>query len=212
MKFDLHIHSKYSNDSFLSPEKIIKIAKKKGLNGVAITDHNTIRGRGGIEALKINDNKDFRVIAGAEINTEYGDIIGLFLGEEIKTRRFEGVLEEIRSQGRLSILAHPFRKYKNPGDIVDKLDLIEAFNARSVKEKNKKAYILSKEFEKPITAGSDAHLGFEIGGAMTIVNDDVNTALKKGETKIEGGESSYYLVHGLSVAMEDVRMIWRFCQ
>ena len=42
MKYDLHIHLKYSSDGVLDPEKIVKIAAKRGLNGVAITDHNTI--------------------------------------------------------------------------------------------------------------------------------------------------------------------------
>lgn len=203
MIFDLHIHSKYSYDSFLSPKKIIEVAKRKGLDGIAITDHNTVKG--GIATLKANKNKDFQVIVGAEMKTEYGDIIGLFLSEEIRTRRFEEVIEEIKSQGGLSVLAHPYRQYENPEKIIDKVDLVEAFNARSRKEDNKRAYKLAKKFKKPVTAGSDAHLGFEIGRGRTIVDSEVKEALEKGETKIEGNESSYYLVHGLSVAMEKVK-------
>lgn len=203
MKFDLHIHSKYSYDSLLSPERIIKVAKRKGLHGVAITDHNTIKG--GIEALKINEDKDFQVIVGAEIRTEYGDIIGLFLEDEITTNKFEGVIEEIKSQGGLSVLAHPYRQYKFPEEIVDKVDLVEVFNARSRKADNERAYELAKKFKKPQTAGSDAHFGFEIGRGRTMVNSKIIEALKKGETKIEGTESNYYLVHGLSVAMEGIK-------
>jgi len=45
MKHDLHIHSKYSSDGILEPERIVKIAIKRGLNGIAVTDHNTIKGR-----------------------------------------------------------------------------------------------------------------------------------------------------------------------
>ncbi len=82
MMFDLHIHSKYSHDSYLSPPQIIKIAEKRGLDGIAITDHNTLKG--GIETSKINNKDDFIVIVGSEIKTEYGDVIGLFLNEEIK--------------------------------------------------------------------------------------------------------------------------------
>ena len=203
LKFDLHIHSKYSYDSFLSPERIIKIAKKKGLNGIAISDHNTIKG--GIEALKIEKGEDFQVIVGAETKTEYGDIIGLFLSEEIKTSQFEELIEEIKSQGGLSVLAHPYRQYKFPEEIVDRVDLVEAFNARSRKEANRKAYELVKKYKKPVTAGSDAHLGFEIGNGRIIVNSKIKGELKKGKTKIEGKECNYYLVHGLSVAMEKVK-------
>jgi len=203
MKFDLHIHSKYSYDSFLSPVRIIKVAKKKGLHGVAITDHNTIKG--GIEALKINEDEDFQVIVGAEIRTEYGDIIGLFLEDEITTNKFEEVIEEIKSQGGLSVLAHPYRQYKFPEEIIDKVDLVEVFNARSRKADNERAYELAKKFKKPQTAGSDAHLVFEIGRGITIVNSEVREELREGNTTIEGEVSNYYLAHGLSVAMEKIK-------
>jgi len=203
MKFDLHIHSKYSYDSFLSPVRIIKVAKRKGLHGVAITDHNTIKG--GIEALKINEDEDFQVIVGAEIRTEYGDIIGLFLEDEITTNKFEEVIEEIKSQGGLSVLAHPYRHYKFPEEIIDKVDLVEVFNARSRKADNERAYELAKKFKKPQTAGSDAHLVFEIGRGITIVNSEVREELREGNTTIEGEVSNYYLAHGLSVAMEKIK-------
>ena len=203
MKFDLHIHSKYSYDSFLSPERIIKIAKKKGLDGIAVTDHNTLRG--GIEALKINEDKDFKVIVGAEMKTEYGDIIGLFLEDEIRTSKFEEVIEKIKSQGGLSVLAHPYRQYKFPEKIIDRVDLVETFNARSGKEDNERAYKLAKKFKKSMIAGSDAHLSFEIGRGRTRVNSEVKEALRKGKTKIEGRKSNYYLVHGLSVALEKIK-------
>lgn len=204
MKIDLHIHSKYSYDSFLSPETIIRIAKKRRLDGVAVTDHGTIKG--GIEALKINKDKDFQVIVGAEIKTEYGDVIGIFLNEEIKSQIFMQVVEEIRGQDGLVVLAHPFRKgITFPTDLLKWVDLVEGFNARSRKGDNKRAYGLARKFKKPMTGGSDAHLGFEIGRGRTIVNSEVKGELRKGETKIEGEESSYYLVHGLSVTMERVK-------
>jgi len=91
MKLDLHIHSKYSSDGVLDPEKIVKIAAKRGLNGVAITDHNTIIG--GLKA-KNYETEDFKVIVGSEISTERGEIIGLFLKEEIKPGNVQEVILE----------------------------------------------------------------------------------------------------------------------
>ena len=210
MKIDLHIHSKYSKDSMLEPAKIIKIAKKKGLGGVAVTDHNTIKG--GVEALKINKDKDFQVIVGAEIKTEYGDVIGMFLNEEIKSQIFMQVVEEIRDQDGLVVLAHPFRKgITFPTDLLKYVDLIEGFNARSRKSLNGKAKELARSYRMPTTAGSDAHLGFEIGRGRTIVNSEseVKEELRKGKTKIEGEESNYYLAHGLSVMMEKAKSVIR---
>jgi len=201
MKIDLHIHSKYSKDSILEPAKIIKIAKKKRLDGVAVTDHDTIKG--GLVASKID--KDF-VIVGAEIRTEYGDVIGLFLDEEIKSNRFIEVVEEIKGQDGLVVLAHPFRKgITFPTDLLKYVDLIEGFNARSPKDLNKKAGELARSFGMPMAAGSDAHLGFEIGKGRTVVDSEVKGELRKGETEIEGEESNYYLVHGFSIAMEKIK-------
>jgi len=205
MKYDLHTHSKYSYDSFLDPEKIIKIAKKNSLNGIAITDHNTIKG--GLIALRENKDKDFHLIVGAEIKTDFGDILGLFLNEEIKSRNFYEVIDEIKSQDGLSSLPHPYRQYKFPEKIIDEIDVIEAFNARTKKIQNDKAYQLAKKFKKPITAGSDAHLGFEIGRGMTIVKENIRESLKNGKTEINGKESNYYLVHGLSVFSEKIKKI-----
>jgi predicted metal-dependent phosphoesterase TrpH len=206
MMFDLHIHSKYSHDSYLSPSKIIKIARKKGLDGIAITDHNTLKG--GVETSKINSKDDFIVIVGSEIKTEFGDVIGLFLNEEIKSRIFMQVVEEIKDQGGLVVLAHPFRKGINfPIDLLKHIEYIEAFNARSSGSLNVMAQELAKKFRKKITAGSDAHLGFEVGRGRTIVSDNIKDALLEGRTRIVGEESNYYLVHGLSILSEKIKSV-----
>lgn len=158
---DLHIHSKYSFDSLLSPKTILKVAKKKGLTGIAVTDHNTIKG--GLEVRRINKDKDFIAIVGSEIQTEIGDIIGLCLNEEIKSRISIEVLEEIKDQGGFVVLPHPFRGHKLNRYIVEHSDAIEVFNGRSTVEENSKALELARSYNKPFTAGSDAHFAAEIG-------------------------------------------------
>lgn len=205
MKYDLHIHSKYSQDSFLKPEKIIKIAKNKNLDGVAITDHNNIKG--GIKALKLNKNPDFEIIVGSEIKTIYGDVIGLFLNEDIKDHSFPDVIEEINSQGGISVLGHPYRQFKYPEKIVRKLDFVEAFNSRSKKHHNHKALKLADNYDKPMTAGSDAHVCFEIGRGIVSTDENIEKALKCGSTKLEGYESNYYFVHGMSLLIEKIKLI-----
>ena len=131
------------------------MAKRKRLNEVVATDHNTIKGE--IEALKINEDKNFQMLAGAEIKTECGDIMGLFLNGEIENRKFEEVVDEIKSQARLIVLAHPYRQYKLPEKLINRVDLIEGFNARLRKMGNEKAYEFAMKFKKPMTAESDAH-------------------------------------------------------
>jgi len=195
--FDLHIHSIYSKDSILKPERIIKMAKKKGLSGIAITDHDTIKG-----ALKTKsvafDN--FMVIVGAEVQTDKGEIIGLFLNEEIKSRKFAEVIDEIKDQDGITVLPHPYKNRQcDPKDLLEMVDLVEGLNARTSKELNYRAQNLAKNFGLPIIAGSDAHTPFEIGQAQTIIQgwevvfDDIKDYLLKGKVAINGNELSYHL-------------------
>jgi hypothetical protein len=204
MEFDLHIHSKYSFDSISKPSKILKIAKKRNLNGIAITDHNTIRGA--IEAkhiLKNNKENNFFVIIGTEIGTDRGDILGLFIEEEIKSRSTLEVIDEIKHKGGLAILPHP---YKRTGHIIEEIitrvDAIEGFNARgeqrSCQSRNKLALNLAKAANKPLTAGSDAHFYFEIGRGRCITDDvsdveGIRKMILEGKTKVTGFSSSLYV-------------------
>ncbi len=170
MIIDLHIHSKYSFDSIQSPSKIIKIAKKN-LDGIAITDHGTIKG--GLEAKKINKDPNLIVIVGCEINTEIGDIIGLFLNKEINSRNSMEVIREIKAQDGIVVLPHPYRGHKLNEELLNSVDAIEGFNARSTIEENEKGMELAKKYNKPIVAGSDAHFTSEIGNAKCCINEEI---------------------------------------
>ena len=85
MIIDFHTHTYHSYDSYMKPKKIIRIGKARGLDGIVICDHNTIKG--GLETQKINCDKNFTVIVGAEIATDVGDITGIFLTKEIESRK-----------------------------------------------------------------------------------------------------------------------------
>jgi len=197
MKLDLHIHSKYSFDSILEPKKIIRVAKKRGLDGIAITDHNTIKG--GLEAEEINEDKDFLVIVGSEISTEVGDITGLFLSEEIKSRNSMEVIEEIKKQGGIVVLPHPCRGHKLSEKIVKRVDAIEGFNARTNKQNNIEAVRLAEKYNKPIVAGSDAHFASEIGFAKIYfrgsITSDIKSSFLSNIIEITGNQSPRHLTH-----------------
>jgi predicted metal-dependent phosphoesterase TrpH len=81
MKYDFHTHTKYSADGYIEPKILVKVAAKVGLTGIAVTDHNTIKG--GLEAKKY-ENNEIEVIVGSEILTDKGEVIGIFLTEEIR--------------------------------------------------------------------------------------------------------------------------------
>jgi len=194
MELDLHIHSSYSFDSYSKVSDILKNSKKKGLGGLAITDHNTIKGS--LEALKISDEQ--MIICGSEIGTEIGDIIGLFINEEIKSRLSLEVIDEIKDQGGLAVLAHPYKRGKNPGnEIIKNVNAIEVFNARAAKT-NENARKIALDYDLPMTAGSDSHFCFEVGRGRVIIRDAVDAenirkSILKKQVDIAGINSGSYL-------------------
>jgi predicted metal-dependent phosphoesterase TrpH len=166
---DFHIHSKYSYDSIMEPIKILKLSKKMGYDIVSITDHNCIKGS--LEAKKYEKEIGIEVVIGEEISTNVGDIIGLNINEQIISKDCLEVLDNINEQGGMSILPHPFMNHKNVEKIASKVDIIEIWNSQSKKVDNNKAEELSLIYKKPPIAGSDAHIYYEIGNAMTCFND-----------------------------------------
>lgn len=197
MNFDFHIHSVYSHDSISKPESIIKYSKKKGLAGIAITDHNTILGAKKAKSLS---SEDFLIIIGAEIETDMGEIIGLFLNEEIISNDFYEVKDAIKAQGGLIVLPHPFKNEAiNFNLLAKEVDLIESLNGRIKPELNHKACILAKKYERPMIAGSDAHTPFEIGAVQNklqideLSSEEVRKVLLKGMCIPFGAESPFYV-------------------
>lgn len=172
MKVDLHVHSKYSGHSILSIPNIKKIAIKRGLEGVAITDHNEIKG-----ALELS--KMFPTIIGEEISTTDGEIIGLYLNEKIPRGSAIETMDRIRAQGGLVVAPHPFDSLRKESLMSEKLcsmcDIIEVFNSRVIRAKdNLRSFEFAKLKGYPIVVGSDAHTSIEIGNSwmdIDIIDD-----------------------------------------
>ena len=152
----------------MEPKKIVKIAKERGLECIAITDHDSIAGA--IEAKKYEDD-EIKVLLGEEILTDCGDLIGIDIKEEILEKDFFKAVKEIKEQGGFTILPHPYKGHKNVEEIAKHVDLIEVYNARVSPELNEKAYNLAKKLGKKYIAGSDAHLYREIGLTATQANE-----------------------------------------
>lgn len=193
MKYDLHIHSKYSSDGFLNPEKIVKIAIKRGLNGIAVTDHDTIKG--GLEAKKY-ETENFKIIKGSEVSTTKGEIIGLFLEQEIQSTDYYEVVDEIKDQNGIVVVPHPFDGWRNSASLTKKdyklVNNIEIFNSRCVEDKyNQKASLFAKNNNLGVTGGSDAHFANEIGNAGIIIEiDDPRRAILKNNLEVFGKRST----------------------
>lgn len=219
MVIDFHIHSQYSFDCFLEPSKIIKLARESGLDGLAITDHDTMSGVEEFRRLA----PDLYIIAGQEISTEDGDVLGLFLKEEIKNiTRTQDVIAAIRAQGGLAVLAHPFKwpHVMRKSGLLKKFDAIEVFNARNNIPfpflENYLAAGAVRDLALAFTCGSDTHEGFELGQARTIFDfsrfsaDDekIKDAILEKRLRVEGKEVSL----GLEVISHFSRMVKTFLQ
>jgi len=195
LKLDLHIHSQYSSDGTGSPKEIIKILKKKGLQGMAITDHNNIEGS--LNSIKVAP-KDFIVIPGIEISTLDGHILALNVKENIQRElSVEETIDKINDLGGTPIVPHLFRnlsgikrnKFKK---IRTKISAIEVFNSCSVPQTNLKTVELAREFNLGGTGGSDSHEPIYAGDGYTIVNstdfsiDSIISEINKKKTWGEG--------------------------
>ncbi|MBS3098060.1 PHP domain-containing protein [Candidatus Woesearchaeota archaeon] len=191
MKYDLHIHTYNSPCAVLKPKTILKIAKKKGLNGIAVTDHNTIKGA--LEVRKLNKDRDFEVITGSEIKTDKGDLLAYYITKEIRSRNLLDTIDEIKKQGGLIAVPHPFRTMPwlrfrhNISEIAKRIDAIEAFNSRMLFPwENRRAEKIADNCALAKIGSSDAHFSFDIGRAYTLFEGDLRDAIKKKKTKAEG--------------------------
>jgi len=195
LKLDLHIHSKYSEDGIGHPEEIIKILKKKGLNGMAITDHNSVKG--GLKALKIAP-KDFIVISGVEISTSDGHMLALNVKNDIpRDLPVEETVDRIIDLGGTPVVPHLFRnmsgiKTDKLKKIHKKIPAIEVFNACSIPKTNLKTAKIAEKFNLGGTGGSDAHNPLYVGYAYTTVDtnntnpDSIISEINKRKTWGEG--------------------------
>ncbi len=198
IKADLHIHTCYSIDCLTSLEQIVERCLELGINCIAIADHNTIAG-----ALKLREIAPFKVIVAEEVLTPVGEIMGLFLSEEVSRGLSpQKTISRIRSQGGLVAIPHPFGRSMpwnthplTSTEVLSNVDIIETFNSRTPFSNSiARAWELAKEQRKVASAGSDAHTLGEIGRAYVEMPefdgpDDFMTSLAQG--KIFGQKSSY---------------------
>jgi len=172
-----HVHTHHSFDSLLSPRRIVSKARQLGVDALIVTDHNTIQGS--LEARDLAGGRPLVVVA-AEYQSEKGDIIGLFLKEEIRSRRSEEIISDIHAQGGLVVLPHPYKGHLLDSVLLSDVDLIESYNARCSQYDNARAEKLARDWKRPALAGADAHCSLELGVAL----NDFKAAAPRNESDL----------------------------
>jgi predicted metal-dependent phosphoesterase TrpH len=170
LRVEFHCHTIYSKDSLQRVEDLLATCRRKGIDRVVVTDHNTIEG-----ARRAIELAPEMVIVGEEIRTTEGEFLAAYVAEEVPPGLPPmEALGRLRAQGAFISVAHPFDSMRS-GDwqpetlqkILPKIDALEVFNARCMLPRfNKEAEAFARRYGVAGTVGSDAHTGWEVGRAI----------------------------------------------
>jgi predicted metal-dependent phosphoesterase TrpH len=179
MKFDLHVHSRYSKDSKASLDDILNVALERGLDGFAICDHDTIEGGIACEKRAKELGLKITVIPGVEVSSSKGHILVLGARKNIEPLLSpEETIERARQLGGVVIIPHPYKQSSHGiGDFEGlDIDAVEVFNSRCLfNDANRKAEIEANRLGIPGVAGSDSHIPEMVGQAYTEIDASENT-------------------------------------
>jgi predicted metal-dependent phosphoesterase TrpH len=219
-KIDMHVHSWYSGDSATDPKKIVDLFFKNHILCL-VTDHNSTAGSAAVYAEIQKQEPDIPLILSEEIMTDSGEIIGLFLTDEVHPYLPAAeTVDLIHDQGGLALVPHPFCSYRTSSalrpDVLDGIitgvDIIEGYNARTVRdEDNFRAREYAMAHKKPVSVGSDAHTLQELGRCFIETEpftgpEELLTSLTSGRAEFCRMDSSIHELTRLVKAVKHDRL------
>jgi len=196
-KYDLQVHTDESPCSRASPEDVVEAALEAELDGIAITNHDTLEG---FDAVNTLAPADLTVIPGVEVTTTQGHLLALNVNKAPPQDDPLTVIDAIHDQDGLAILSHPFDKLReyytdNLDEIASVIDGVEVLNSRClVPQYNQNARSFAEKHSLTITGGSDAHFPMEVGRAYTMSEEPIFDAIREGTTET-GGRGGYFSGH-----------------
>jgi len=222
MRLDLHNHTSFSGDGVMTPGELLDAARARGIGCIAVTDHNTVRGALQALALSEADRSLPRVIPGIELATQAGEVIGLFIEEDIRSGlSLNEAVGSIRSRGGLVYLPHPYDVFRHGAvsrgaraTAAELSDIVEVVNGRSLGPVAAgKAAGLAGQHGKPRGAGSDAHHRMEVGRAYVVVKEqpsrDTLVELVASGSVEHGLRCWDYALNWAMQALAPLTRIWR---
>lgn len=189
-RYDLQVHTQVSPCSKAAPEDIVEAARRRGLDGLAVTNHDTVEG---YEAVAAVAGHNLDVIKGCEVSTTEGHLLALGVERAPPQADPETVVADVHDQGGVAVLSHPFdrlrERFEDPGTLANCIDGVEGINSRCVLPcSNRQAQKFATDHGLSVTAGSDAHFPIEIGRAVTVIESGRGPceAVRAGKTRVQG--------------------------
>jgi hypothetical protein len=181
---ELHAHTHYSSDGHIGFEEMTETLSRRHIDLVAITDHDTIEGALEFKKRHKAAATNLHIVVGEEKTLANGThVIGLWLREEIRSDSLSDTISEIRAQGGVCVLPHPFRhrdgalhslRGGGPRDLC-----FELFNPKCNYHENGIARDLLGPDFVPV-GGSDAHYASDLGECVNVVSNcgDIDESLR----------------------------------
>ena len=191
---EFHCHTIYSKDCLTRPEDLVETCRRKGIDRVIVTDHNTIAGARAAHAIDPE-----RVIIGEEIMTTRGEILAAFVREEIPQGLTpQETIRRLKDQGAFISVSHPFDRWRSGHwqeadllEILPDVDAIEIYNSRCMLPRfNQEARQFAAKHGLAGTVGSDAHAAFELGQSRMVLEpfddaDDLRNVIRRGVPEVK---------------------------
>jgi len=211
---EFHCHTIYSKDSLTPPPALVEACRRKGIDRVVVTDHNTIAGARAAQRIDPE-----RVIVGEEIMTTRGEILAAFVSEEIPKGLTPGeTIRRLRQQGAFISVSHPFDEWRSGHwreedllEILPEVDAIEVYNSRCMLPRfNQRAQQLAQKYRLAGTVGSDAHAAFELGQSLMILEpfqgpDGLRSVIRRGILEVKRSPAWVRLISRYAVVYKKLK-------
>jgi predicted metal-dependent phosphoesterase TrpH len=202
LRIEFHCHTRASKDSLTRPADLIAAARRKGIDRLIVTDHNSIAGAREAQAIDPQ-----LIIVGEEIMTTRGEILAAFVQEEIPAGLSPNeTIRRLKEQGAFISVSHPFDRLREGGwqendllEILPLVDAIEVYNSRcTLPSFNRRVREFAEKYNIAGTVGSDAHAAFEVGRSLMLLDqftgaDEMRKLIRRGIPKVKWSPPWFHL-------------------
>jgi predicted metal-dependent phosphoesterase TrpH len=203
LKLEFHCHTHASKDSLTRPMDLVLVARRKGIDRVVVTDHNSIAGAREAQAIDPE-----LIIIGEEIMTTKGEILAAFVQEEIpRNLTPQETIRQLKEQKAFISVSHPFDELRQGGwaendllEILPFVDAVEVFNSRCMFSRfNRQAREFAEKHNIAGTVGSDAHAAFEVGRSLLLIDQfdgpvELRKVIRRAGIKVKSSPWWFHLI------------------